>query len=94
MGFINLVLEGDALGIINMIKLVSTDLSLMGNLVDEAKLKTRFISGFVEHVKRKVNKAAYVLARAALYIAEDVIWIDECLDSIKPATTTDCNSIH
>ena len=66
-GFTKLVLEGDALGVINKVNDNTFDLSMIGNFVSEVKLIRRhFLVCSVNHVFRKANKVAHILARDAL----------------------------
>ncbi|XWS35182.1 hypothetical protein CRYUN_Cryun21dG0104000 [Craigia yunnanensis] len=91
---IRILLEGDALGIINAINSSIPNLSTIGNYVEEAKLQPNdFQLCLVKHTRRTANGTAHVLAKTTLGIDDYVAWIEECLDIIRSIISTDCNSV-
>jgi len=53
MGFHNIILEGDALQIVNTIKVTCNNLSSFGHIVDGIKLELRQLRYWrIEHIKR------------------------------------------
>ena len=73
MGFTNVMLEGDALVVINKILQPSSSLSNIGNLIDEVKgLMRNYICCRVQHIRREANEAAHLLVKSALSLEEDL----------------------
>ena len=60
-----MVLEGDALGVINKVNDNTFDLSI-GNFVSEVKLIRHFLVCSVNHIFREANKGAHILAKNAV----------------------------
>ena len=90
MGFSKIILEGNTLTVINQIYQVAHNLSVIGNLTDEAKmLMKNFIFCRVQHVRREANLAAHTLAREALNIKEDLYY--DCPSNLVPILVTDSN---
>ena len=59
-----MVLEGDALRIINAINSSSLDVSMVRNYVEEAKMRKRdYQACSVKHIRRTANEATHVLAK-------------------------------
>ena len=76
MGFSNVIFEGDALHIVKLINNSAQELSVVGNLIEEAKLATkRFLQCKVENVMREGNLVARFLAKSAILIEEDLYWV-------------------
>ncbi|XWS35181.1 hypothetical protein CRYUN_Cryun21dG0103900 [Craigia yunnanensis] len=68
-GLTRILLEGDALGIINAINSSLPDLSTIRNYVEEAKLQPKdFQLCLVKHTRRTTNGTAHVLAKTTLGI--------------------------
>ncbi|XVF16687.1 hypothetical protein REPUB_Repub10bG0053700 [Reevesia pubescens] len=100
LGFSRILLEGDALTIINRVSSMETDLSPIGHLVEEIKdLRGTFIHAGITHTSRKRNMAAHSMAKYALEISAEEIWIEEhptCLDNIlfsECSQNFDCNAL-
>ena len=93
-GLTRILLEGEALGIINAINSSLPDLSTIGNYVEEAKLQQKdFQLCLVKHTRKTANGEAHVWAKTTLGIDDYVAWIEECPDIIRSTISTDCNSI-
>ncbi|XVE95505.1 hypothetical protein REPUB_Repub02eG0103200 [Reevesia pubescens] len=74
LGFTNIVLEGDALGVLNSLKNSKPDLSAIGTIVEEARsFLSLFYNCEVCHVSRWKNQAAHLFAKYALQCNEDFI---------------------
>ncbi|XVE51172.1 hypothetical protein DITRI_Ditri02bG0018000 [Diplodiscus trichospermus] len=70
MGLSKTVVEGDAIVITRKLLEDTTDLSVIGNRIEEAKdLKKTLTNCMVNHVSRKGNMAAHRLAREALFLS-------------------------
>ncbi|XWS56298.1 hypothetical protein CRYUN_Cryun09bG0073900 [Craigia yunnanensis] len=92
MGFTSILLEGDALRVINQINLSSPDLSEIGNLIDECRSLVRiFQSSSVSHVNRSANAVTHSLAKLALESKNDLYWIEDCPPIVLAIVATDCN---
>ncbi|XVF31943.1 hypothetical protein REPUB_Repub17cG0038500 [Reevesia pubescens] len=62
LGAKRVVLEGDALGIIHHIQAQEPDLSAIGSIIEEIKLKLKsFQSSRCVYIGREANEAAHVL---------------------------------
>ena len=71
MGFNKIILEGDAMGIINKLKRDSFDLSKVGNLIEIARKESKnFGVCNLSHVKREANKVAHCLSLLAYFYTE------------------------
>ncbi|XVF09245.1 hypothetical protein REPUB_Repub07fG0075500 [Reevesia pubescens] len=95
LGFTNIVLEGDALGVLKSLKNSEPDLSAIGTIVEEAR---RFLSLFhnceVCHVNRWKNQAAHHFAKYALQRNEDIIWVEDCPNFLLDVIHSEYNSNH
>ena len=71
LGFQNVILEGDSLGLIQALKAEDHNLSPLGLLVEDVKLfANNFVRLSYSHIKRNGNSVAYNLAKHALYISD------------------------
>jgi ribonuclease HI len=78
LGLWNILLEGDALEIVNALLLDDPSWSRYGHLIDDTKLLLqRFCSWEVQHVKRGANMAAHSLAKGALRQSLEQIWLED-----------------
>ena len=73
MGFSKIILDGDALGVINQIRPYTHSLSNIENITEEAKLilKSFTTPWLVQFVRREANAAAHTLAKEALSLEHD-----------------------
>jgi ribonuclease HI len=86
LGFSKVILEGDALQVVNALKASTRNWSPYGHLIEEAHSQ---LSGMhtwrVNHVRRHLNGAAHQLAKAALTLNEELIYGEEvplCISDI------------
>ena len=71
LGFLNVVLEGDALGLIQALKSQEQNLSPWGLLVEDVKAYgTKFRRVLYSHVKRNGNSVAHNLAKHTIHIPD------------------------
>ena len=78
--------------VINKVLQPCSNLSNIGNLVDEVKgLMKNFRWFRVQHTKRETNAAAHLLAKSALTLEEDLYWVDESQVMLIPVIASDCN---
>ena len=71
LGFRNVILEGDSLGLIKAVKSVEDSLSPTGLLVDDVKwVASSFEQLVYSHVKRNDNRVAHSLAKNAFCIPD------------------------
>ena len=78
LGFQNIVLEGDALNLIQALKAQEQNLLPWGLLVEDVKeygKKFRRVS--YSHVKRNGNSVAHNLAKYALCIPDFQVWMED-----------------
>lgn len=93
-GIRQVILEADALCIINVVKDDDPCLSTFGNRIEEAR---NFFMAFqlchVKHVQCITNNTAYTLAKHILSINDVYVWIEDYPDIIKDIIVTDCTNI-
>ncbi|XVF01504.1 hypothetical protein REPUB_Repub04eG0094400 [Reevesia pubescens] len=64
LGFQSVLLEGDALNVINLLKKEESNFSYIDNLIHEGRIRLRALKYFeVAHVRRNANKATFLLAK-------------------------------
>ena len=77
LGFQRVILEGDALGLIQALKSQEQNLSPLGSLVEDVKLySNHFQRVLYSHVKRNGNSVAHNLAKHAIRIPNFQVWMD------------------
>jgi len=77
-GFFDIMLEGDALQIVNAVKAMGYNWSKMGNLINGIKDGLgKLRSWSIEHVKRDANYAAHFLACETIYSVIDKVLVEE-----------------
>ena len=78
LGFQNIVLEGDVLNLIQVLKAQEQNLLLWGLLVEDVKeYGTKFRRVLYSHVKRNGNSVAHNLAKHALCISDFQVWMED-----------------
>ncbi|XVF78426.1 hypothetical protein PTKIN_Ptkin14bG0131700 [Pterospermum kingtungense] len=84
LGLFRVIVEGDALRVINAVNSPSPDLSEIGNIIEEVRWLCRDfqVCHFV-HVSRHANMAAHTLAKAAIHVRNLCTWVEECPDFIR-----------
>ena len=77
LGFQRVILEGDALGLIQALKSQEQNLSPLGSLVEDVKLySNHFQRVLYSHVKRNRNSEAHNQAKHAIRIPNFQVWMD------------------
>ncbi|XVF03089.1 hypothetical protein REPUB_Repub04eG0230600 [Reevesia pubescens] len=90
----DIVLEGDALHIVNLLNHNEVDTSFIGNLILEGRMRLRrFGNHTVSHSRRETNLVAHLLAKAAIASKNDLYWIDEVPVFLQSAVDEDCNNL-
>jgi ribonuclease HI len=78
LGFHQVILEGDALLVVQALNTGGTNWCRYGHLLDEAKgILNSFQSWSVQHVRRTNNEAAHCLAKKALSLCEEQVFIED-----------------
>ncbi|XVF33074.1 hypothetical protein REPUB_Repub17cG0136900 [Reevesia pubescens] len=73
MRFNSIIMEGDALKVVNSLRQEDSDFSYIGNLIQEGKIRLRnFQAVAVSHVRRNANEAGDSPAKHALAINSEV----------------------
>lgn len=89
-GFQHVLLEGDALMIVQAIKNPNTNLSSVGHILEGIKsLCGSFASCFILHVRREGNGVAHRLAKDAYLVDSHRIWMEDGLVWIHPLLSFD-----
>ncbi|XP_042958143.1 uncharacterized protein LOC122293710 [Carya illinoinensis] len=84
LGFNRVILEGDAQVVISAVNSVDEDLSSGGHIVEDVKAVLRERRSWkIQFTRREGNEVAHLLAKKALLVEQDQIWIDECPDFIS-----------
>jgi hypothetical protein len=77
LGLQNIVLEGDALEVVNVLRTEETWLGRYGHILQDAKhMLSQCREWQVNHVHRQGNAVAHGLAKLALNIQQEVVWTD------------------
>jgi ribonuclease HI len=77
-GLLDIILEGDALQVVNEINLAIHFFSKIGHFTDDIRSVLHSLRSFrIIHVKREANSAAHVLAKTAVFYVRDSIWLEE-----------------
>jgi hypothetical protein len=77
LGLRSVILEGDALEVVQELKRVNEDAGHLGNLIGEIHvLLRRFDCWSFIHVKREGNKVAHTLAKYAISHPQNCVWFD------------------
>jgi hypothetical protein len=69
MGLRSVILEGDALEVVEQLKRVNEDAGYLCNLIGESEIRfllRSFDCWSIDHIKREGNKAAHTLAKFAI----------------------------
>ena len=78
LGFQNVILEGDSLGLIQALKAEDHNLSPLGLLVEDVKL---FANNFVRlsssHIKRSDNSVTHNLEKHSIRIPDFQVWMED-----------------
>ena len=78
MGFSCILVEGDALGLMNKLTTTDHDFSLVGPYVEEAKrAAASFASCRFTHTRRLFNQTAHLLAKFGLGLDTEMCWMEE-----------------
>ena len=94
MGFTSIILEGDALSVINKIKSPFPSLSDIGNLIQDVKDLMKFFSECrIQHVRREANEAAHLLGKSACFVEEELYWVEDYPEFLDSVVIRECNSI-
>ena len=94
MGFTAIILEGNALSVINKINQPSPTLSGIGNLIEDVKNMMKLLKGCkVQHVKREANEATHLLAKSACLVEEEVYWVEDYPNFLCIVISRECNSL-
>ncbi|KAK9986551.1 hypothetical protein SO802_031502 [Lithocarpus litseifolius] len=77
-GFMDVVLEGDSLNVMQAISTGRANRSRLGHIYEDIQcLAAGFRSYSVSFVKRSANGVAHALARFAKYVDDELVWLEE-----------------
>ncbi|XVE98980.1 hypothetical protein REPUB_Repub03eG0156400 [Reevesia pubescens] len=86
----DIVLEGDALHIVNLLNQNEVDTSYIRNLIFEGRTRLgKFGNHTATHSRREANLAAYLLAKSAMVSKNDLYWIEDVPDFLQSAIDND-----
>ena len=95
MGFHSAILEGDSLGLIQVLKSKKCSLSPTGLLIEDVKmLAYNFVRLLFSNVKRNDNRVAHSLIRNALYILDFKVWMENVSSYIVSILQLDVVELH
>ncbi|XVF24499.1 hypothetical protein REPUB_Repub13aG0133400 [Reevesia pubescens] len=90
----NIILEGDALQIINRLNNTDEDTSYIGHLILEGKTRLGQLGNNTAiHARKEANLVAHLLAKSALVSKTALYWIDDVPDFLLSAVDKDCNHL-
>lgn len=90
MGFLDLVVEGDALTIIKKIKYDLKDKSVIGNLIDEIKRKrSSFVLLSFEYTPQNTYEATHALVGRGHNLSDLIYWMEEVSSEVEPIIVND-----
>lgn len=76
-GFHNMIFESDSLQIIEALRVTSTNLSPVGQIIEDIKaLLSTITEASSSHSHRQANAIAHRLARFGLTVPHECIWLD------------------
>lgn len=79
LGHDKIILEGDSLEVVQAFRKESHYWGRYEHIVDDAKaLLDSSAQWVIQHVRRSANAAAHHLAKYALHVSEEQVWIGEC----------------
>ncbi|XVF87834.1 hypothetical protein PTKIN_Ptkin18bG0152500 [Pterospermum kingtungense] len=88
-GFHEIILEGDALGVIKRLQSSNVDRSMIPHQIEEGRMKmSSFSHSKLQHVPRTSNEAAHQLAKLSPNLLYDCIWMEDypaCIKSVIDA---------
>lgn len=91
-GLDRVILEGDALGVIQAISRKDEDFSLLGNITKDIQLKmSSFSYCNVQHVRREANEVANRAVKRALLCNEFTVWMEDPLLFLADVLLQDMN---
>ena len=94
-GFPNVILEGDALGLIQALKSQEQNPCPLGLLVEDVKIySSRFQRVLYSHVKRNSNSVAHYLARHVISIPDFQVWMEDVPSHIVSVLHSDVTHLH
>ena len=95
LGFQRVILEGDALGLIQALKPQEQNLSLLGSLVEDVKVYlNHFQRVLYSHVKRNNNSVAHNPAKHAIRIPNFQVWMEDVPSHIVSFLYSDVTHLH
>lgn len=79
MGFQRIILEGDSLITVGALNQAKPCLSSYEQMIEDIRYLLLSFSAFaVRHVYRQANIAAHSLAKHALALNSEMVWLEEC----------------
>ena len=95
LGFQNVILEGDALHLIQASKSQEQNLCPLGLLVEDVKIySNHFQRVLYSHIKRNGNSVAHNLARYAISIPDFQVWMKDVPSHIVSVLLSDVTHLH
>jgi hypothetical protein len=83
MGFHDIILEEDALQIVNAIKATCNNWSSFDHIIDDIKLELRQLQSWrIDHVKRDANTTTHTITKKTILCVIDRFWIKEISNCI------------
>ena len=95
LGFQNVILKGDALGLIQALKSQEQNLCPMGLLVEDVKIySSHFLRVLYSHVKINDNSVAHNLTRHVISIPDCQVWMADVSSHIVSVLHLDVTHLH
>ncbi|KAG2667500.1 hypothetical protein I3760_15G118100 [Carya illinoinensis] len=81
--FLNFEFEGDALTIVNDVNNRDENWAWYGQIVDNLRSIFSGVSSWkLKHIYREGNKVAHSLAKKAIGLDEEIVWMEDCLEEV------------
>ncbi|XVF64343.1 hypothetical protein PTKIN_Ptkin09bG0161900 [Pterospermum kingtungense] len=94
-GFQQIILEGDSVGIINQLSSTCQDLSYIEVVLAKGRaFSNQFVSCLFVHTRRKGNIVAHALAQFEVTQSDVKIWVEESPFFIQDVDNADLNHLN
>ncbi|XWS56686.1 hypothetical protein CRYUN_Cryun09bG0107000 [Craigia yunnanensis] len=95
MGLHEIEVEGDALGIIKLQQSYEDDLSIISNLIEEAKIISKYFHFCIfMHTGREMNRVADSLAKYCLDVQDEIFWIEDYPQFLSEQIANDVSCLY
>ena len=95
MGLHEIEVEGDALGIIKLLQSHEDDLSIISNLIEEAKIISKYFHSCIfMHTGREMNMIADSLTKYGLDVQDEIFWAEDYPQFLSEQIANDVSCLY